>query len=188
MTKPTFPNLERIQREMPAAVVQILQRLDEVTLVAVADRVFEVLAWLRDEEAFDFDMLSDLTAVDYSAREPRFEVVYHLYSLAKNHRLRVRAPVPETRCEIDSVVALWPAANWLEREVFDLYGIRFRKHPDLRRILLDDRFDGHPLRKDFPKHGRGPKHGCGANCGRGLLPPGPPLVPTVEEQDGSGGA
>jgi NADH-quinone oxidoreductase subunit C len=176
VTKPALPNLERIQREMPDAVVQILQRLDEVTLVAVADRVFELLALLREEEAFDFDMLSDLTAVDHGAREPRFDVVYHLYSLAKNQRLRVRAGVPETRCEIDSVVALWPAANWLEREVFDLYGICFRKHPDLRRILLDDRFDGHPLRKDFPKRGRGPR------------PPGSPPAPTPDERSGSGGA
>ncbi len=101
-------------------------------------------------------MLTDLTAVDYLERDPRFEVVYHLYSVSRNRRLRVKARVPEGTAEIDTLVEVWPSANWMEREVFDLYGIRFRGHPDLRRILLYDDFEGHPLRKDYAKERRQP--------------------------------
>ena len=105
-------------------------------------------------------MLVDLTAVDYAGhpdREgPRFEVVYHLLSSRHMHRLRVKAGVPEVPCQIESCVAVWPAANWMEREAFDLYGVRFRNHPDLRRILLYEEFEGHPLRKDYPKERRQP--------------------------------
>ena len=108
----------------------------------------------------DFDMLSDLCAADYLGypdREgPRFEVVYHLLSSTHLHRVRVKAGVPEVPAQIDSCVEVWPAANWLEREVFDLYGIRFRNHPDLRRLLLYEEFEGHPLRKDYPKERRQP--------------------------------
>jgi NADH-quinone oxidoreductase subunit C len=104
--------------------------------------------------------------VDYLGREPRFELVYHLASFdvqprddapsAIFRRLRLKAGVPESPCEADSICGLWEAANWYEREVFDLYGIRFREHPDLRRILLYDEFKGHPLRKDYPKERRQP--------------------------------
>ena len=104
-------------------------------------------------------MLSDLCAVDYLGETPRFEVVYHLYSLDKNHRLRIKARVPEDDCEIDTLVEVWPTANWLEREVWDLYGIRFRGHPDPRRLLLYEEFEGHPLRKDYAKERRQPLAG-----------------------------
>jgi len=121
-------------------------RIDPANLVTLMQR-------LRDDEALALDMLTDLTAVDHLGRSPRFEVVYHLYSTSRNHRLRLKLDVGEDPCQLDSVVEVWPAANWMEREVFDLYGIRFRKHPDLRRILLTEDFQGHPLRKDFPKAG-----------------------------------
>ena len=101
-------------------------------------------------------MLTDLTCVDYLGETPRFEMVYHLYSLAKNHRLRIKARVPEDPCEIDTLCPLWPSANWMEREVWDLYGVRFTGHPDLRRLLLYEEFQGHPLRKDYPKERRQP--------------------------------
>ena len=106
--------------------------------------------------------LGDATArveaseIDYLGEEPRFEVVYHLYSLQHGQRLRVKARVPEEPAEIDSLAELWASANWMEREVWDLYGIRFRGHPDLRRILLYEEFEGHPLRKDYPKERRQP--------------------------------
>jgi NADH-quinone oxidoreductase subunit C len=111
---------------------------------------------LRESDGLDFEMLTDLTAVDYLGQEPRFEIVYHLYSVQRNHRVRIKARVPEEPCEIDSVVELYPSADWMEREAFDLYGVRFRGHPDLRRILLYDEFDGHPLRKDYDKERRQP--------------------------------
>jgi NADH-quinone oxidoreductase subunit C len=119
-----------------------------------AGRIEPVMRFLRDE--VDFDMLVDLTAVDYLGREPRFEVVYHLYATGPNQRLRIKAGVAEEAPEIASLVPLYASANWMEREVFDLYGIRFDGHPDLRRILLYDEFEGHPLRKDYPKERRQP--------------------------------
>lgn len=115
-----------------------------------------VMAFLRDDPACDMDMLSDLTCVDRFGREPRFDVVAVLYSTGKKHRLRLYAGVPEDRPEIDSLVPLWPSANWVEREAWDLYGVRFDGHPDLRRILLYPEFVGHPLRKDYPKEKRQP--------------------------------
>jgi NADH-quinone oxidoreductase subunit C len=114
------------------------------------------MRFLRDDPELAFDMLTDLTCVDYLGQEPRFEMVYHLYSVAKNHRLRVKARVAEPSCEIDTLVPLWPSANWMEREVWDLYGVRFTGHPDLRRILLYEEFQGHPLRKDYAKERRQP--------------------------------
>jgi NADH-quinone oxidoreductase subunit C len=99
------------------------------------------------------DMLIDLTCVDFPDREPRFEVVAHLYSLNKGHRLRLKARVGNEEgddAEIDSVADLWASANWAEREAWDMFGVRFRGHPDLRRILMYPEFDGHPLRKDYP--------------------------------------
>ena len=95
-------------------------------------------------------------------RKPRFEVVYHLYSLAKNHRVRIKVPLEESDAKLPSVVSLWSGANWLERETYDMYGIRFDGHPDLKRIYLYEEFEGHPLRKDYPKEKRQPLIGPGA--------------------------
>ncbi len=150
------PILRRLLDSLPDAVRETHVRLGDVTAQIDAERVLEVLRFLRDDPELEFDMLSDVTAVDYLGEEPRFEVVYHLYSLSKNHRLRVKARVSEQAAEISSAVELWPSANWLEREVWDLYGIRFHDHPDLRRLLLYEEFEGHPLRKDYPKERRQP--------------------------------
>jgi NADH-quinone oxidoreductase subunit C len=148
--------LERLREALPGAVLDSHERLGDATAVVDPERIVEVMRLLRDGEGLDFDMLSDLCAVDYLGREPRFEVVYHLYSTRHNHRLRVKAGVSEASCEIDSLVEVWPSANWMEREVWDLYGVRFRNHGDLRRILLYEEFEGHPLRKDYPKEKRQP--------------------------------
>jgi len=115
-----------------------------------------VLRALRDEPDFAFNFLIDLTAVDWLGREPRFEVVYQLKSLARNFRLRVKVPVPGSDAWVTSVVELWKSANWVERECYDMFGIEFREHPDLRRILMYDSFVGHPLRKDYPVDRRQP--------------------------------
>ena len=142
------------------AVLETHADRGDATAVVDAARIVEVMRFLRDGAGLGFDMLMDLTAVDYAGhpdREgPRFEVVYHLLASKQMHRLRVKAGVPEMPCQIDSCVTIWPAANWMEREVFDLYGVRFRNHPDLRRILLYEEFEGHPLRKDYPKERRQP--------------------------------
>jgi NADH-quinone oxidoreductase subunit C len=111
---------------------------------------------LRDHPDLRFEMLSDLTAVDYLGRVPRFEVVYQLYSLTHNHRLRVKVPVPEDDLVVPSATPIWKAANWAEREVWDMFGIRYAGHPDLRRILMYPEFVGHPLRRDYPLDRRQP--------------------------------
>jgi NADH-quinone oxidoreductase subunit C len=128
--------------------------VDRATLPAV-------LRFCRDDAALRFDMLMDLTAVDYltyPGREeaPRFEVVYHLYSVPHNHRVRIKAGVGEDDPVIPTAVPLWPIADWFEREVWDMFGLRFAEHPDLRRLLLYEQFEGHPLRKDYPVSRRQP--------------------------------
>jgi NADH-quinone oxidoreductase subunit C len=131
------------------------------TAIVSRDAVVGVLGFCRDDEALRFDMLMDLTAVDYSrfpGREdgPRFEVVYHLYSVPHNHRVRLKVAVEEDDPVVPTASGLWPIANWLEREVWDMFGIRFDGHPDLRRLLLYEEFVGHPLRKDYPIDRRQP--------------------------------
>ena len=150
------PVLRRLLELLPDAVQETHARLGDATARVDPARIVEVLRMLRDDPELEFEMLTDLTAVDYLGEVPRFEVVYHLYSVAKNHRVRIKARVAEDAPEIESAVSLWPSADWMEREVWDLYGIRFRNHPDLRRILLYEQFDGHPLRKDYPKEKRQP--------------------------------
>ncbi|MDF1553264.1 MAG: NADH-quinone oxidoreductase subunit C [Deferrisomatales bacterium] len=115
-------------------------------------RIVDLCTFLRDDERLRFDMLTDLTAVDYLPAEPRFQVVYNLYSFAHNRRLRLKVPLA-LNDTIATVEGVWKAATWLEREVYDLFGIVFEGHSDLRRILLWDGYVGHPLRKDFPLHG-----------------------------------
>jgi NADH-quinone oxidoreductase subunit C len=122
----------------------------EAVVVVERARVTAVLETVRDHPELAFDMLSDLTAVDYLGRTPRFEVVYQLYSLRHRHRLRVKVPVPEEDPTVPSATGLWKSALWAERETWDMFGIRFTGHPDLRRILMYPEFEGHPLRKDYP--------------------------------------
>jgi NADH-quinone oxidoreductase subunit C len=113
--------------------------------------------FLRDDPELEFNFLMDITAVDYfSKKDERFEVVYHFYSLKHNHRLRIKIPVSMDDCIADSITSLWKTANWYEREIWDMYGIKFRDHPNLRRILLYEEFKGHPLRKDYPINKRQP--------------------------------
>jgi NADH-quinone oxidoreductase subunit C len=118
------------------------------------ERSHEILAWLKNDPDHLYDMMSDVTGVDYGNGRP-VEVVYQMYSTVHARALRLRCPLPLDALEIDSVYDLWKSVNWLEREVFDLFGVTFRGHPDLRRILMpDDYAEGHPLRKDFPLRGR----------------------------------
>ena len=141
---------------MPDAILGTHAQHGDSTVVVDAARIAEVMRFLRDTPEIEFDMLTDVTAVDYLGEQPRFEMVYHLYSVGKNRRLRVKARVEEEAAEIDTLCELWSSANWMEREVWDMYGIRFKGHPDLRRLLLYEEFEGHPLRKDYPKEKRQP--------------------------------
>ena len=153
--------LERLSGRFGAAVGETHAHRGDHTAVVARDALPGVLAWCRDEPALAFDMLMDLTAVDdlkLPGREdgPRFEVVYHLYSLAHNHRLRVKVRVDEDDAVVPTATGLWPIADWFEREVWDMFGVRFVGHPDLRRLLLYEEFVGHPLRKDYPIERRQP--------------------------------
>jgi NADH-quinone oxidoreductase subunit C len=148
--------LRRLIEALPDAVIETHAHVGDATARIDPERVVEVARLLRDDSDLEFEMLTDVTAVDYLGQELRFEMVYHFYSVARNQRLRIKARVPEEPAEIDSLVDVYASANWMEREVWDLYGIRFKGHPDLRRILLYEEFEGHPLRKDYPKEKRQP--------------------------------
>lgn len=135
-------------------IVDVNEFRNEVTLTVSPKALLHICRFLKEDKRFDCAMLSDLCGLDRYPARPRFAVVYNLYSLSHAHRLRLKALVDEETPRIDSVVDIWEGANWLERECFDLYGIHFDNHPDLKRILLPDAFEGHPLRKDFPLQGR----------------------------------
>jgi len=124
----------------------------ELAVTAAPDTVIGLLTFLRDDQVCRFTQLVDLCGVDYPNREKRFDVVYHLLSLHRNQRVRVKIEVGED-VPVPSATAVWPSANWYERETFDMYGIQFSGHPDLRRLLTDYGFSGYPLRKDFPLTG-----------------------------------
>ena len=126
----------------------------ECTVIIDKEIIVPVCRFLKETEDLAFDFLSDCCGVDRLSDRPRFWVVYHLYSTAYNHRLRLKAAVNDDNPVIDSVVSVWPTADWHERECFDMFGITFSNHPDMRRILMAHDFEGHPLRKDFPLEGR----------------------------------
>ena len=144
-----------LQARCPDAVTGVKNAFGELTITVAKARLAEVCRALRDDPEWSFDFLSDVSSVDFPDAEERFEVNYHLYSIGRRHRVRLKARVSEEDCRIDSVTPLWPGANFMEREVYDLMGIEFTNHPDLRRIMLTDDFDGFPLRKDYPTEGRG---------------------------------
>jgi NADH-quinone oxidoreductase subunit C len=153
--------LADLQHRFGDAIVETQEYRGDQTAVIARDALPTVLAYCRDDAALAFDVLMDLTAVDYlkyPGREdgPRFDVVYHLYSLAHNHRLRLKVRVDEDDAVVPSAVGLWPIADWLEREVWDMFGVRFEGHPNLRRLLMYESFVGHPLRKDYPINRRQP--------------------------------
>jgi NADH-quinone oxidoreductase subunit C len=139
---------------LPEAVLQLSFWVGDWTLIVSRGRLLDVLRHLRDSADARFSFCSDITASDWPPRPERFDVVYSLYSIALRHRIRVKVRVPDGEA-VPSATAVWPSAAWLEREVFDLFGIRFDGHPDLRRILMPDAWQGHPQRKDYPLEGPG---------------------------------
>jgi NADH-quinone oxidoreductase subunit C len=159
--------LQRLRDRFGGVVLETYEHRGDATLVVERTALVDVLRYCRDEQPLAFDVLMDLTAVDnlkYPGREdgPRFEVVYHLYSLAHNHRVRVKTRVDEDDAQVPTAVDLWPIANWFEREVWDMFGVRFAGHPDPRRLLMYEEFVGHPLRKDYPINRRQPLIGPSA--------------------------
>lgn len=148
--------LKKLKERFPGSILETHSHRGDDTAVVKKEDILKICTFLRDDESLLYNFMMDVTAVDYIGKEPRFEVVYHLYSLRYNRRFRVKAGVPESDCSIDSIVSIWVSANWFEREAFDMYGIQFKGHPELRRILLYEGFEGHPLRKDYPIKKRQP--------------------------------
>jgi NADH-quinone oxidoreductase subunit C len=143
---------ESIKAALPGAVTGYVIAFDQLTVDVDASRIVEVVKYLRDDPGCRFVNITDITAVDYPGREKRFDVVYHLLSPILNTRIRLRAEADETT-QVPSIIDVFPGADWFERETYDLYGVIFIGHPDMRRLLTDYGFDGHPLRKDFPLTG-----------------------------------
>ena len=143
---------ERVVAAMPSEVIRFERICNEDVICTGPDHLITLLWFLRDDDACQFKSLVDVTAVDYPAREKRFEIVYQLLSYKKNVRLRVKVSVNEEE-DVPSAVPVFPSAGWLEREVWDMYGVTFADHPDPRRIITDYGFEGHPQRKDFPLTG-----------------------------------
>ena len=153
MTSATLEQLgNKVAQILPGAVVGHGLAFGELTVNASADAIVKVLTFLRDDPDCKFVNFIDICGVDYPEREKRFDVVYHLLSPYRNQRIRIKVATDE-ETPVPSVISVFPAANWYERETFDLYGVLFSGHPDLRRILTDYGFSGHPMRKDFPLTG-----------------------------------
>lgn len=150
------PSVEALRAAFGDAIGRAGEWCGDTIVYVARERLRDVMRWLRDTPGQEYDYLVDLTAVEYRDRERPLEVVYNLRALRRGADLRVKVELdPRGELEVDSVVPVWQGANWLEREVFDMFGIRFRGHPDLRRILMWDSYaEGHPLRKDFPLRGR----------------------------------
>jgi NADH-quinone oxidoreductase subunit C len=145
--------LEKLKEKFGAAILETHSDFGDDTAVVDPSQWRAIAQFLRDDPALDFDMPVDLCGVDYPQRLPRMEVVMHLYSVKRRHRIRLKARVGDEDmegAELESVVSVWPGFNWLEREVFDMSGVRFSGHPDLRRILMYPEFEGHPLQKTYP--------------------------------------
>ncbi len=146
--------IEHFKQHFGADILSSHENLGDETLVVSREKLFDILKFAKEEGELQFDMMMDLCGVDYLGQEPRFEVVYHLYSIVKNHRIRIKTRVPESDCRVASCVSLWSAADWFEREAWDMLGIKFEGHPNLKRVLLFEEFEGHPLRKDYPMNKR----------------------------------
>ena len=146
--------VEELRNWNTQAVAGVVEYRGETTIEVPRELLRATAAQCKDNQALDFKLLSDVTCVDRFPVEPRFELNYSLVSLSRQARIRLRTRVSAQHAVVDSLVPVWPGANWLEREVFDLFGIQFEGHPDLRRILLPEGFEGAPLRRDFPTEGK----------------------------------
>ena len=141
-----------LDQTLEEAVLGVEESRDHILVETVPNAIVKMVAYLKSKKGYSFNTLIDITAVDFPAREQRFDVIYHFLSMTENKRCRVTTSINE-REEVPSITSVFECANWFEREIFDLFGIRFTSHPDLRRILTDYGFEGHPLRKDFPTSG-----------------------------------
>ncbi len=147
------PAVAKIHGWNPEAIQGVKFDRDEMTIVVDRSAIREACALLREDPVCPFNFLSDVTCVDWYPAEPRFEVVYHMLSIPKKERVRLKVRLNSSSPTVDSLTSIWPGANYFEREVFDLFGVRFAGHPYLRRIMMPEDWEGHPLRKDYPVEG-----------------------------------
>jgi NADH-quinone oxidoreductase subunit C len=150
---------QKAKTKFPNPVLEAFEQHGDPVLIAKREAIQSLCLSLKNDPDFQFNMLMDLSAIDYlhwQEKAIRFEMLYNLFSLTKNHRLFIKVRVPENDAVIDSVTSVWPAANWYEREVWDMFGIQFKGHANLKRILMYEGFEGHPLRKDYPYNKRQP--------------------------------
>ncbi|HHT9116579.1 MAG: NADH-quinone oxidoreductase subunit C [Planctomycetes bacterium] len=145
-----------VKNNFPEAITGSEIFRNELTIIVKKEYITEIAGFMKENKELDFNFLSDLCGVDRVGTDGVFEVVYHLYSIYKNHRVRLKSPIASNDPCISTVTSIWNTANWHEREAYDMYGIKFDGHPDLRKILTPDDFEGHPLRKDYPVDGRQP--------------------------------
>ena len=143
------PTLRKLKEKFPDSIKEVIEFRGELTIVIEKGALLTICDFLKNDPDLQYNFLSDVTAVDYPERGKRFEVVYNLYSIPKRWRIRLKVNVEEEE-SVPSITSIWEGANWAEREVFDMFGIRFDDHPDLTRIVMPDDWVGHPLRKDFP--------------------------------------
>ena len=148
--------LQLLRENFPDAVLDTMLPQGDATAVIRPESLTRIIDFLKNDSRLQFNILVDITAVDYLERKPRFDVVYHLLSLPFNRRLRLKVPVEDGSSALNSLTPWWGSADWLEREVWDMFGIPFAGHPNLKRILMYEEFQGHPLRKDYPIRKRQP--------------------------------
>lgn len=148
--------IEELQKKFPDKIKEVTEQFGDHIIIFESDALLDIAGFLRGDP-YNFTMLLDLTCVDYKGEDLRFEMVYHFLSLSLNQRLRFKTRLPEENPTIDSLTSIWKNANWLEREVYDMFGIHFSGHPYLLRIFMYEGFEGHPLRKDYPLRKQQPR-------------------------------
>ena len=148
--------IEALNQKFPEKIGEVSAQFGDDIILIDKGALLDIMTFLK-QESYDFGMLLDLTCVDFQGESDRFEMVYHLYSVTNNLRLRIKTRVNESDLNVDSLTGIWKNANWLEREIYDMFGLHFNGHPDLRRLFMYDGFEGHPLRKDYPLRKQQPK-------------------------------
>jgi NADH-quinone oxidoreductase subunit C len=156
--------LRKLRERFADSILETHSHVGDDTAIVRPEALVAVCRFLKEDPELDYNFLMDLTAVDalHLNQKPRFEVVYHFFSLSHKHRVRIKVPADGKNPEVDSIVTLWSGADWYEREVWDMFGIKFRGHPNLKRILMYEEFEGYPLRKDYPINKRQPLIGPGS--------------------------
>jgi NADH-quinone oxidoreductase subunit C len=145
--------IEKLSASFPSSVISHDEFRDELSLNIERARLLDVLKFLKEDESLKFEMCEDVTAIDQARKKNRFTAVYHIYSFKHNFRLRIKTDVDDATCSVDSVTPVYKSAEWYERETYDMFGIKFTNHPDLRRMYMPEEFEYHPLRKEFPVMG-----------------------------------